>query len=494
MKTIRIPAMDIAARHPLGMKFTTDGIYARFATNLADLLVKQNIQGFEGKNARELAIVLTMYYEDVVSDLGIWHSFTTRMHELYGRYLPFFDIDETKYYRDEPNNVDVRFLIWLFISRTERGSIIAPDTLAIEYASEVVGRMMDEQFEMMPVNEELKRFFTSPEWARNFFHQRDILKWFFFSNYLTCNENATDIAMQQGLAFSRNMKCPTDLAFRISECVAVYENKLQPLAMRAQEWMQLILDYNGRPEEARKIGEQEYMPFDFYKIVEAERGKGIKFESIDGKKFMVHDEDFGQLSDECYDKKTVFTLFVKYGDRYYLGTESSWAPDTAAFDAERKQRKQLRNQCIANRRVLISDNGGSPLYYFENGEELKKFLREKVGMPQKRIDSMPLPKDHTITYTLFVRQHDDNVCFYPDVAKYIKDEKNPYYDEAYAKQNTFSNLFALDGAMVRYLIENNMLPEATINCEGGETEGKRLVHDNFDFFARMMQGNLYSQE
>lgn len=494
MKTIRIPAVDIAKRHPLGMKCTTDEAYARFATNLADLLVKQNIQGFEGNNARELSIFLTLYYEDVVSDLGIWHSFTTRMHELYGRYLPFYDVDEAKYFRDEPNDVDVRFLIWYFISRNERGSIVAPDTLAIEYASEVVGKMMDEQFELMPVNEQLKHFFSNPEWARSFYNQRDIMKWFFFANYLTCNENALDIAMQQGMAFSRNMHCPTDIAFLISECVAVYENKLMPLAMKAQEWMQMILEYNGRPEEAKKIGSQEYLPFDFYKVVEAERGKGIKFESIDGKKFEVLDEELGRLSDDCYDKKTVFTLFVKYGNRYYIGTESSWAPDTASFDAERKQRKQLRSQCIANRRVLISDNGGSPLFYFENGEQLKTFLREKVGMSLKRLEQIQLPKDHTINYTVFVRQQDDNVCFYPNVAKYIKDEKNPYYDEEYAKQNTFSNLFALDGAMVRYLIEKEMLPEATINCEGGEAEGKRLVHENFDFFARLMQGNLYSQE
>ena len=46
MKTIRIAALDIANRHPLGMKCQTDSTYARFATELAELLAKQNIQGF----------------------------------------------------------------------------------------------------------------------------------------------------------------------------------------------------------------------------------------------------------------------------------------------------------------------------------------------------------------------------------------------------------------------------------------------------------------
>ena len=272
MKTIRIAALDIVNRHPLGMKCQTDSTYARFATELAELLAKQNIQGFEGRNVKELAIVLTMYYEDVLSDLGMWYSFTERMHQLYGRYLPFYDVDEKQYYRDEPNNVDIRFLIWLFISRTEPGYIVSPDTLAVEYASEVVGELMDRKFEEMPVNEELKEYFAHPAFENVFTMQRDAQKWFFFTNYLTCNEHAMDITMQQGMRFSRNMNCPPQLALRVSECVAVYENKLQPLALRPNEWLGMLLDYNGAKEEAARVKEQEYLPFDFYKIVEAEHG------------------------------------------------------------------------------------------------------------------------------------------------------------------------------------------------------------------------------
>ena len=76
MTKIRIPAMDIARRHPLFLKGTTDAAYARFASDLAELMEKLNIQEFKGDNLRELAIVLTMYYEDMISDLGIWNALT----------------------------------------------------------------------------------------------------------------------------------------------------------------------------------------------------------------------------------------------------------------------------------------------------------------------------------------------------------------------------------------------------------------------------------
>ena len=196
-------------------------------------------------------------------------------------------------------------------------------------------------------------------------------------------------------------------------------------------------------------------------------------------------------SDDCYSSKTVLSFFVKYGDRYYLGTESSWAPDTKAFDEERKSREAQRNQSKDERENLIADNGGSPLFYFANADKMKSFLKDTVKMPVQRVETLQLPKEQNITFTLFVRERDLNICFYPEVAKFIKDDKNPYYDAEFAKTNTFAQLFGMDGDMVRYLVGNDMLPEATINCEGGEEAGKKIVHDNFDFLSRMMQGNLY---
>lgn len=61
---------------------------------------------------KAVALNLTLYFEDVLADAGIWRSFTDRMHELYGKYLPFYQIDEAEYLRDEPNLPDVMFIIW----------------------------------------------------------------------------------------------------------------------------------------------------------------------------------------------------------------------------------------------------------------------------------------------------------------------------------------------------------------------------------------------
>lgn len=106
------------------------------------------------------------------------------------------------------------------------------------------------------------------------------------------------------------------------------------------------------------------------------------------------------------------------------------------------------------------------------------------------MSQLTLPQDE-VDFTVFVRESDFNVVYFPNVARLICDPRNPLYDAEYAKAHTFSNIFMLPGDMLRYLNAHDMLPEARINCFGGEEEGRKVVKENFDFFARMMQGSAY---
>lgn len=490
MKKLHIPAMAIANRHPWNLKCDTDSKYANFANELQKIIVKQKIEGFDGDNARELAIVLTLYYEDVIADLGVWRAFTDRMQQLYGKFLPFYDIDLQRYYRDEPNMQDVRFLIWLFASRTEMTSILAPDTPALEWLARLISQRMELDFERMPVNEELKDFFADPNMSDTFYKQRDLLKWFCYTNYLTSNENAVNDTMNQAMAFSRNMKCPLEIAIHVAECVAVYESRVLPLALKPQEWLAMVLRHNGQEKTADAVEAQRYLPFGFYKVVKAEHEKGLYMESLVGEQFFVEDAQLEGISPQCYNMRSAMTFFVEYDGKFYLGTRSSWVDNAEAFDAEKRDHKRRRDMCMGNRTSLIEDNNGSPLYYFKNTESLKKFLHERIGMPMKELSSLGL--DPTAEdFALFVRSADNNVCYFSDVARFIADPANPYYNAEYACNHAFGGMFGLPGDMLRYLHDKGLLPDAQINCSGGQEEGRRVVEENFDFFARMMQGNHY---
>lgn len=490
MKKFRIAAVDIARRHPLYLKGTTDAAYARFASDLAELLEKFDVEEFKGDNARELAIVLTMYYEDMISDLGIWNSLTDAFHELYGRLLPFYDVDMQTYYRNEPNACDMRFLIWLLMTRTSPGSVPSPDAPVLDMVANGVCQFMDKRFEDMPVNEELKEFFTKAKFADNYYIQRDVMKWAYFSCYASCNENAPLLINQQAQALHNQFHCPPPTAMNLAESVAVYEGRLQPLAMRPQDWLARIVRANGNTEAAQKIASQRYLPFDFYLIKDAKLGESMTFESVKGEKFTVSDLNLLHPQPECYGAKSILCFFAEYDGAFYIGTESSWSNVTDAFEAEKKTRKENATLCIANRRRLIEENNDSPLFYFNNADTLRLFLTERVGLPAKTVSQLSLPKDDT-DFTVFVRESDFNVSFFPNVARLIRDERNPLFDAEYAKEHTFSNIFMLPGDMLRYLNDHDMLSEARFNSFGSEEDSKRLVKENFDFLARLMLGKAY---
>lgn len=490
MTKIRIPAMDIARRHPLFLKGTTDAAYARFASDLAELMEKLNIQEFKGDNLRELAIVLTMYYEDMISDLGIWNALTDSFQELYGRQLPFYDVDMQHYYRNEPNVEDIRFLIWLLMTRTEPSAVVSPDTPALEAAARTACSLMDKRFEDMPVNEELKEFFEKAEFAQNFYAQLDLMKWSYYACYASCNENAPMLTRQQAQRLSQSLNCPPPIAMNVAESIAMYENRLQPLAMRPQDWLARIVRNNGNAEAADKIAAQRYLPFDFYRIVDSEKGESMTFESLRGDKFTLTDLTLSHPQAECYDSKSAMAFFVEYGGEFYLGSQASWSNNTEAFDAEKAQRKHNTTLCLEKRSKLIEQNSGSPLFYFNNADMLRLFLTESVGLSKRAVSQLTLPQDE-VDFTVFVRESDFNVVYFPNVARLICDPRNPLYDAEYAKTHTFGNIFMLPGDMLRYLNAHDMLPEARINCFGGEEEGKKVVKENFDFFARMMQGSAY---
>lgn len=60
---------------------------------------------------RKLALYVAAYLEDVISGLGLWHSFIAEHEKLYGKKLPFYTLS-SDYLENEINEEDIRFLIW----------------------------------------------------------------------------------------------------------------------------------------------------------------------------------------------------------------------------------------------------------------------------------------------------------------------------------------------------------------------------------------------
>ena len=113
----------------------------------------------EEKDARYFSLCLTAWFEDVISQVGIWTTFTAACKKRYGNWLPFYPLDEN-YYPDEINVEDIRFLLWHHIqfSSRDEGRIINPENPGIELIANELYCILDEIYETAPENERLWQF------------------------------------------------------------------------------------------------------------------------------------------------------------------------------------------------------------------------------------------------------------------------------------------------------------------------------------------------
>lgn len=82
MRKYLIPQIEIRNRHPKGMVSYTDGDYSNFASLLKEAIKGTGIRDLGDELLTEIAINLTIYYEDVIADACIWHELTDKVNKM----------------------------------------------------------------------------------------------------------------------------------------------------------------------------------------------------------------------------------------------------------------------------------------------------------------------------------------------------------------------------------------------------------------------------
>ncbi|MDE6008774.1 MAG: DUF3843 family protein, partial [Muribaculaceae bacterium] len=115
-----ITMQQFILRQPAAPEETsTDKYYLDLANRLVKIASERNLfPSYPEKVVERAAMGLVGYYQDVICDAGIWRSFITENKRLYGKILPFYEVNEEKYQHTELNREDVRFMVWYVLSMT----------------------------------------------------------------------------------------------------------------------------------------------------------------------------------------------------------------------------------------------------------------------------------------------------------------------------------------------------------------------------------------
>jgi len=135
----------------------SDSWYLDFANRLLPIVASSPIYSDSMESGKQqVALMLTLYLEDCVADGGNWNEFIHWHHKSYGRYLPFYTLEE-EYLCDEINQMDIAFLLWAINSPVGEAfdGVENPFDEEVLSLSQSIFDLMDQAFEEAPISENL---------------------------------------------------------------------------------------------------------------------------------------------------------------------------------------------------------------------------------------------------------------------------------------------------------------------------------------------------
>ncbi|MDP4282632.1 MAG: DUF3843 family protein [Bacteroidota bacterium] len=496
------------AYHPYTKETSIDRYYIGICIRVCDILKGKQFKilfdNFDHIALTELAAFLVCYFEDVISDLGLWRAFRDEHERLYGKRLPFYDLTDV-YYEEEINFEDVAFLIWYYLTckqdpetREQNRCILNPDTPQILLMTEKVFAIFEEQYESAVGNTALREFIMIPEETDDFYEVRYRIQWLLTSSYL--------FHFMKDLLIFRSKKTfeefkdwpstyKTNLLNELKDGITLSENT-HLLAYKGHEWYAEIL---GRQHSLYKplkaIGRKRSG-----NLVYSGKSSGyIHFEHPPtGRKIDITRRSMEDVDPHLLPGTVVTIGFVKWmGEWWFSGMMAVWGKEKDFFKADKSlvsaslfsdENDEWKKTIDEQYHLFLKYNHSRPVAFFDSFFAANSFVREFMLQ-----EIPPAIRERSSDDFVVFFNKEAGIEFLTHICPVIPDENNNLYkgrvDPKFPMHLVMSNdcscgfvNFTLD----QYGFRKYLLFPGERNA--------RLVPDNLDFLLRLYKRNGYFPE
>ena len=419
---------DWMAKHPYEKPDEVDQYYTELANEIYHALDEacftHNFKNVE--DAKQLALSIAAYFEDILSDTGIWKTFTTECVKRYGCHIPFYEHEakyinssltgnDVPYDADEINFADIKFLLWHHYQQSSYVQEAVPCIFGtLELAAKMVYDILDKEYETAPENGRLHEFLcgydASMEKDMIEVARRDLLAWFHYGCYFNLgNQKRLQFTLQQMANSPQGLSEQMAYGIQMDMTVTLRNNLL---SLTSYEWLEKISQ--NQPSHA-----------------------------------YWEDEDFKKLVEEA-----------------------------------EKERSIDHEQAIKDYNLLKEKGYGDKFIFLEDNKTLKEFLKEigyelpaNLRLPQKYEKGIIVCGTPYTGITITYMQ-----------AHNIASPENPYYNAERAAETSFG-IISGNGRPFPYeivckLIDGNMVPDANIfTSKYVKEEGLAITQANLQFLA-----------
>ena len=511
------------AMHPYEKPNDVDQYYTELANEIYHALDEACFthQFPNVEEAKQLALSIAGYFEDIISGTCIWKTFTAECKKRYGSYIPFYENEDDfiqntlnenmpPYDPDEINFADIKFLCWHHYQQSSHVQGVVPFLFStVELAAKLAYNVLDKEYETAPENDRLYEFLCElPTDEDKFYEYRDALAWFHYGCYFNVG-NRFRLQME----LERLAHSPQGFNDIIAYSIQIEQtmnSRNNLLALTSAEWLAKVsehhpahklwtdIDYKStRAFKMIKEDENFFYLKDVYDASEDasdeetsadEASEETSEDASDEENLLRVRKDSTNIEDASAflsgEQLIVTNLFYFGGDWWQTGALLNPPYEENKEQIEAEKDRLNRKQPIHDYNLLKAKDFGDKFIFLEDVKTLKEFLQE-VGIELPANIKFP-PKYEKGIIVCGSPYTGINICF--GMAHCIAAPENPYYNAERAEVDAF-NIISGNGRPFPYeivckLIDNNMLPDANIfTSRYVKEEGLKITQANLQFLA-----------
>ena len=477
--------------HPYKQTNSVDQYYVGIANEIHKRLYSSTIADAfeEEENIRYTSLCLAAWFEDVISQTGIWQAFTAECRKRYGAYLPFYPI-KGDYFPDEINLEDIRFLLWHHIQYLCRGiSAINPENPGIEQTAQEIYGLLAEEYETAPENERMQEFlYHSAMGEEDFFHYREILDWFHYQCYFNienvaqCRDEAERLLDDEKI--TPEMAETLIYATRTS---LTFKGRRNLLSLTSPEWLALI--GNAHPEH-QLWGKVKVRKNSCY-LLEKEDDRYLYVKDLcseDEGEFKITKKslNLSAIRSREAGKSTLICELIYFGNAWWqcgMLLENKYNQKMAEYVDDLTKQKEKTNEKAAFH-DFIKASGGKSFVFCQSQEEISDFLLNKMDYNLK--EGLDIPRINTENGAMLMANPHTGLHIQFKLCECIKSPDNPNYNKEEAEKNAI--MFIVNPDIIPYqlsciLQDEGMLPDAYLNSLQRKEYGQEFIRKNAHFLT-----------
>ena len=477
--------------HPYKQTNSVDQYYVGIANEIHKRLYSSTIADAfeEEENIRYTSLCLAAWFEDVISQTGIWQAFTAECRKRYGAYLPFYPI-KGDYFPDEINLEDIRFLLWHHIQYLCRGiSAINPENPGIEQTAQEIYGLLAEEYETAPENERMQEFlYHSAMGEEDFFRYREILDWFHYQCYF----NIENVAQYRDEAerLLDDEKITPEMAETLiyaTRTSLTFKGRRNLLSLTSPEWLALIGKAHPEHQLWGKVKARENSCY----LLEKEDDEFLYVKDLcseDEGEFKITKKslNLSAIRSREAGKSTLICELIYFGNAWWqcgMLLENKYDQKIAEYVDDLTKQKEKTNE-KATFHDFIKASGGKSFVFCQSQEEISDFLLNKMGYGLK--EDLDIPRIHTETGAMLMANSHTGLHIQFKLCECIKSPDNPYYNKEEAEKNAI--MFIVNPDVIPYqlsciLQDEGMLPDAYLNSLQGKEYGQEFIRKNAHFLT-----------